>query len=244
MSIDLDTIPAEVRTRLIAIGRQFGSADTLSQAEATLQAGAAYGQLLEEHGFVAADLERLREARDALRATGAADEPPASARKLTSLEYVRAMRDGKTLRQQARAILHIIMQRLTFSEDPVQHEAARSVSSSLDQTQSSRGDAVRLAAQLDQLRATLTMARVEAMAAKRGGPGLVPRLAHTAERLRATHADRRGTEQGDRIDLVDGIIVELVRDARRASRSAARALGRPEIAGAFELIRLYGVGRP
>ena len=240
MSLDLDIIPAEMRARLIAVGRQFGSADTLAQAEATIEACAAYGGLLEGHGFVEVDLERLREARDKLRETGAAEEPPASARKLTSIEYVRAMRDGKTLRQQARAILHIIMQRLSFSEDPVQHEAARSVSSSLDQTQSSRGDPIRLASQLDQLRATLTMARVERMASTRGGPALVQRLAQAAERLRGTRADRRGSEQGDRIDLIDGVIVELVRDARRASRSAARALGRPEIAGAFELHKLYG----
>jgi hypothetical protein len=235
----LDTIPAEMRGRLIAIGRQFASVDTLAQAEITLQACAEHSGVLQAHGFIEADMDRLRDARDQLRAVGA-DEPPASARKLTSIEYVGALRDGKTLRQQARAILHIIMQRLSFSDDVVQHEAARSVSASLDQTQSSRGDPVRLAAQLDQLRATLTMARVEKMAVPRGGPALVPELRRAANRLRATTADRGGSERVDRIDLVDGVIVELVRDARRAARSAARALGRPEIAGAFELVGLYG----
>lgn len=240
MSIDLDAIPSEVRARLIAVGAQFGSADTLAQADATLQACELYASRLEEHGFIAPDVERLRIARDLLRETGAADEPPASARKLTSIEYVRELREGKTLRQQARAILHIIMQRLTFSPDPVQLEAARSVGSSLDRTQSSRGDAIQLAGQLDQLRATLTMARVERLAANRGGPSLVPRMARVADRLRAITADRKGSEQGDRIDLIDGIIIEHVRDARRAARSAARADSAPEIAAAFELVRLYG----
>jgi len=42
-----------------------------------------------------------------------------------------------------------------------------------------------------------------------------------------------------RLDLVDGLIVELCRAARRAARAAARALGRPEIAKAFELTHLY-----
>jgi hypothetical protein len=125
MTIDLKSIPADVRTQLIAVGRQFGSADTLAQAEATLRACSSYGKLLEEHGFVAADIAHLREACEQLSAAG---EPPASARKLTSLEYVHAMHEGKTLREQARAILHIIMQRLTVSEDLVntkQHAASR-----------------------------------------------------------------------------------------------------------------------
>jgi hypothetical protein len=240
MSIDLDAIPSDVRARLIAVGAQFGSADTLAQAEATLRACEAYGKRLDEHGFIEADILRLRSARDLLRQTGAADEPPASARKLTSLEYVQAMRDGKTLRQQSRAILHIIMQRLSFSADPVQLEAARSAGISLDRTQSSRGDAVQLAAQLDQLRATLTMARVLTLAAERGGPALCPKMARAADRLRATTGDRKGSELGDRIDLIDGIIIELVRDARRAARSAARTDSSPEIAAAFELAKLYG----
>lgn len=240
MPIDLDAIPTDVRARLIAIGAQFGSADTLAQANATLDACASFGSLLWEHGFVGSDIERLAEARDLLQATGAADAPPASARKLTSLEFVHALRQGKTLRQQARSILHIVMQRLSFSQDPVEREAARSVSSSLDQTQSSRGDAVRLAAQLDQLRATLTMARVQALAAARGGASLVPELARSADRLLATKHEARSSDQGDRIDLVDGAIIELVRDARRAARSAARALQRPEVASAFELVKLYG----
>lgn len=241
MTIDFDTIPADVRRRLITIGRQFGSADTLAQGEATAAACARHGNLLLNHGFIAEDMTRLREAIEALRATGAADEPPAS-RKLTSREYVLAIREGKTLRLRARAILHIVMQRLGMSADPVEQEAARSVSSSLDQTQSSRGDPIRLAAQLDQLRATLTMARVERLASPRGGSSLVPELANLAERLRAIPAEERPAPSGgERVDLFDGMIVELVRDARRAARSAARELGRPDVAAAFELICLSGM---
>jgi hypothetical protein len=86
------------------------------------------------------------------------------------------------------------------------------------------------------------MARVQKLAATRGEPGLVPKLGMVADRLRALAAERRGSEQGERIDLLDGIVVELVRDARRAARSAARAQGQPEVAAAFELVKLYGGG--
>jgi hypothetical protein len=41
------------------------------------------------------------------------------------------------------------------------------------------------------------------------------------------------------MDLLDGLIADNVRDARRAARAASRALGRPEIARAFELTALY-----
>ncbi|HQP35060.1 MAG TPA: hypothetical protein PLI95_07775 [Polyangiaceae bacterium] len=238
--MDLEKLPADLRQRLITIGRQFGSADTIAQGEATVAACDRHGPALEAHGFVSADLARLREAIDALRATGAADEPPASARKSTSREYVETVRVGKTLRQQARSILFIVMQRLAASPDSVEHEAARSVSSSLDKTQSSRGDPILLGAQLDQLRATLTMARVDRAAALRGADALVPQLARVAERLRAIPVDTSASPQADAVDLLDGIIVELVRDARRAARSAARTLGRPEVAAAFELVCLSG----
>lgn len=240
-SMDLEKIPADLRQRLITIGRQFGSADTIAQGEATVAACDRHGPALEAHGFVSADLARLREALDALRATGAADDPPASARKSTSRDYVETVRVGKTLRQQARSILFIVMQRLAASPDAVEQEAARSVSSSLDKTQSSRGDPILLGAQLDQLRATLTMARVDRAAALRGADALVPQLARVAERLRAIPTDTPpASPQADAVDLLDGIIVELVRDARRAARSAARTLGRPQIAAAFELVCLSG----
>ncbi len=239
MKIELQNIPIEVRGRLAALGRQFGSPDTLAQAEETLAACDRYGPLLADHGFIASDIQRLRAARDMLRELGVGSDAPISARKQTSIRYVRAMRDGKTLRLRARSILHIVMQRLANSGDPIQVEAARAVSAALEQTGSSRGDPVRLAAQLDQLRAIHTMARVDRAVADRGGPSLVPLLAESAEQLRATAHEPRPDDMNS-VDFVDGIIVELVRDARRASRSASRSLGQPEVAAAFELVRLSG----
>jgi hypothetical protein len=40
--------------------------------------------------------------------------------------------------------------------------------------------------------------------------------------------------------MIDGLIVELTRDARRAARAAANELSRPALASAFELNALYG----
>ena len=239
MTIELMTLPLDVKARMAAIGRQFGSVDTLAQAEDALAACDKYGSLLADHGFVANDIERLSAARQALRQLGVGSDAPVSARKQTSLRYVRALRDGKTLRLRARSILHIVMQRLADTGDGIQIEASRAVSSALEQTGSSRGDPLLLASQLDQLRAILTMARVERAVSDRGGPALVPLLVETADRLHATVREPRPSDTNP-IDVIDGIIVELVRDARRASRSASRTLSRPEIAAAFELVRLSG----
>lgn len=240
MTSPLEQIPAEIRARYATVGLQFGSGDTLAQAEDTLTAYDKFGVFLADHGFIASDVERLMEARRVLRQAGVGLDKTVTARKQTSLKYVQAMRQGKTARQRARSILHIVMQRLACSGDSVQVEASRAVSSTLEQTQSSRGDPVCLAAQLDQLRAVLTMARVDREVADRGGPSAVSVLAESAACLRAAAKNRVPGDAEDPIDFIDGVIVELVRDARRAARSASRTLGRPEIAAAFELVRLSG----
>jgi hypothetical protein len=244
MSFEPTSIPLDVRVRFVSIGCQYGSAATLSQAEETIVAAREHERVLGEHGFTRDDCERLVVARDALVELRDQGEPPSGPRKQTSRAFVRALREGKTVRQRARSILHIIAQRLSYSGDPVQAEAARVVHATLDQTESSRGDAVRLAAQLDQLRAVLTMARVERAVADRGGPEAARLCAAAAERLREAAEDRAGAvsrrDMGDATDVIDGMIVELVRDARRAARSAARTLQQPSLAAAFELMKLHG----
>lgn len=160
--------------------------------------------------------------------------------------YVTAIRQGKDGRQRARSILYIIAQRLAYSGDPIAVEAARAVSATLQQTESSRGDPVRLAAQLDQLRATLSIPRVDKEAERRGGPQTADLLSRTAERLRAIAAAQDpdaappSTDETADTDLLCGVIVELVRDARRAARSAAREKNDPQIASSFALTKLYG----
>jgi hypothetical protein len=57
---------------------------------------------------------------------------------------------------------------------------------------------------------------------------------------RAGKAEPRGTlAETEKLDLIDGIIVSLVRMAQKAGDAAAKELGEPSIATAFELSVLY-----
>ena len=63
-------------------------------------------------------------------------------------------------------------------------------------------------------------------------------------RLRASVAARAGSPgtpaETEQLDLLDGIIVALVRGARKAARAAAKRLGTPALTADFELTKLYG----
>jgi hypothetical protein len=69
-------------------------------------------------------------------------------------------------------------------------------------------------------------------------------LTAAAEALRGAtrnNTTRRGTvAETEQLDQIDGLIVDLVRRARKAARSAARQMGQPALAKAFELDLLYG----
>ncbi|HQF26670.1 MAG TPA: hypothetical protein PL065_24625, partial [Polyangiaceae bacterium] len=210
MEFAIDHVPVEARARYTELGRQFGCVDTLAQAKLTLLAFERYGDQVARHGFIQLDADRLREVRDLLHqmTLQATDEDGRC--KKTSQEYVQAIRGGKDARQRARSILYIIAQRLALCGDFIAAEAARAVVATLQQTESSRGDPFRLAAQLDQLRATLTIPRVDKEAERRGGPDAAQALVHAAEKLRAIanrHSVETHVRQPDNdFDLLCGMI--------------------------------------
>ena len=246
MPFRLDQVPAEARARYTELGRQFGCTDALAQAEQTLAAYRRFGDAIGAHGFIESDAARLQEASERLTLEVGTETDAIVSMKRTSQEYVGAIRAGKAARQRARSILYIVAQRLAYSGDPIAVEASRAVAATLQQTESSRGDPIRLASQLDQLRATLTIPRVDKQAELRGGLPASEELMMAAERLRKTAAcddpdvAPPSTVETANADLLCGVIVELVRDARRAARSAARAQAQPLVASAFELTKLYG----
>ncbi len=246
MSFLLEDVGPEARAKYVDLGRQFGCTDCLAQADLTLQAFDRYGTRIASHGFIPLDAERLREAQRLLDKETRDRQSNRPLHKATSRGYIAAMRRGKDARQRARSILYIIAQRLAHSGDSIEVEAARAVAATLQQTESSRGDPARLASQLDQLRATLSIPRVDKQAEQRGGPDTADALTVAAEHLRAVSTAQSpdaappSTDETAHADLLCGLIVELVRDARRAARSAARAHNEPALALAFALSHLYG----
>lgn len=247
MKFDLIQIPPTTRAALIALGRRFGSSDTLGQAEQTLSGLETHGDKLTDWGFNADDAAELRDARDALLAAGVGRDTKRTDKKATNRAYPDVLRKGKTIRSRARSVLRGARRILALSVAPASDDAVRTIDTVLEHTGTTSDDAIVMASQLDNLRQVLSIAVVAEAAKDRGGPKAVTDLTANATALRAVSQDTatvRGTpEETDQLDLVDGIIIGLTRQAREAADSAAKALGEPAIVAAFELSQLYGSGR-
>ncbi|HVK68620.1 MAG TPA: hypothetical protein VM694_29375 [Polyangium sp.] len=240
MPLDTTTLAPKAREEYLRIGKQFGSTDTLNQANKTLEALQKYGPALKHHGFNAADGARLSEARGALIDAGVGRAEVAGQRKLTNIGFVAALKEGKSARETARSILHTGRNTL---EEKGNEGAANLITVALDQTRASQDDAEKLAVQLDTLRDALQREDVTAVVGDRGGPEAVARLGQAAGTLRAAAKERAGASTvaaTEQLDLLDGIVVSLARSARKAARAAARETKQPALAAAFELTHLYG----
>ncbi|MDC3956016.1 hypothetical protein [Polyangium jinanense] len=240
MPLDTATIAPKARQEYLRIGKQFGSTDTLNQANKTLEALHKYAPALQKHGFNTADGARLSDARDALIAAGIGRVGVAGQRKLTNKGFVTALKEGKSARETARSVLHAGRNDL---EEKGDEASADVIAVALDQTRAAQDDAEKLAVQLDTLRDVLKREDVTAVVHDRGGPDAITRLGIAADALRAAAKEREG--QGtmaatEHLDLIDGIVVTLARSARKAARAAARETKQPALAAAFELTHLYG----
>jgi hypothetical protein len=93
----------------------------------------------------------------------------------------------------------------------------------------------------------LTEPTVAAEAGGRGGDKAVADLTARAAAVRAAaeglSAPRGTPQETEKLDLLDGIIVELARAASEAAKAASKELGEPAMATAFELRELYGAKR-
>src|SRR5829696_4294737 len=109
MTIDLNSIPAATREQQIKLGRQYGSTDTLAQANQTLSALLKYGAQVAAEGFIAEDGARLTDARDMLLAAGVGRETARGGKKVTNQAYTDALASGKKKRERGRTVLENTM---------------------------------------------------------------------------------------------------------------------------------------
>lgn len=251
MSLDLSNLSPSARTSYLVLGKQYSSGDTLAQANLTLQGLAAHAQELVPHGFAPEDATRLQDARDAISAATVDRIAAQGGKKVTNATYVRAMAAGKMSRSSALSVLHGARSTLNDQSDPASMGAVKLIDATLSQTRAAGADAEKLAAQLDTLRAVFNDPAVTAASATRGGPATVTDLEAKAITLRSASVARSGSagtpKETEELDVLDGLIVTLARQARRAARAASKRLGKPAIAAAFELTRLYnksGTPRP
>jgi hypothetical protein len=240
MGINVTGLSTAAREELLAVGRQYGSQDTLAQAKQTLNALKKYGEILVSHGFSVADGTSLAQAREQLEQAGVGREGMRSGRKETNLAFLTALGVAKGKRSQARSILKAAADVLRSAGSEA---AAERATATLQQTRSVGDRAEPLAAQLAQLRSALIDSEIAKAAEDRGGPAASAGLESAAAALRAASQNRAkvaGTPAATQeMDLLDGFIVQLARRARHAARSAAREKGDPALAVEFELTRLY-----
>lgn len=238
---ELAKLPTAERESLLKIGKAFGSTSALAQARLTLNALAAHGANL--NGFTTRQKTLLDWTATALERAGAGRADSQAAKKSTNLALVFAMREGKAHRLEARSILEAALLDLRSVGGPDAEASIRAATVILDTTASSGADPDTLAVQLDQLAAQLSVPAIATLVAEDGGPDAVTHSLASSASLRAlaaTTAIPRGTPaETQRLDLLDGLAVELVRQARRAARAAGRRLSNPALADAFELNALY-----
>src|SRR5829696_7075800 len=107
------------------VGRQYGSGDTLEQANQTLSALLKYASQVAAEGFIAEDGARLREARDMLVAAGVGRETARGGKKVTNQAYADALAEGKKKRVRGRTVLENTMSVLAESSEPSAADAVR-----------------------------------------------------------------------------------------------------------------------
>jgi hypothetical protein len=243
MTLDLDKIPKARRLRLIRLGEQFGSQDTLDQANQTLAAYKDHADALKPSGFAEKHAKELAASRDGLVDAGVGREAAKGKKKVTGEAYVAAMDLAQTARIHARAVLAGVKEDLEGSEEAGAAEAERVASAALRQTRAAPNKAEPMAQQLAQILGALKEKAVATEAAGQGGPESIAGVEAAIVALRKADQEAvggRGTPvETEKLDLLDGIIVQHARRARRAAVAAAKRMGNPALVEAFKLDKLY-----
>lgn len=238
MPVDLSKLPVQRREAAIRIGGQFPSDYTKRQSASTLKGLTRFGKELAASGYGEEDAAELKDLREQLLEASGRRASSRVDKGAGSQEVDRAIRAAKRVRLQA----HAILDRAALLLEGGDPAAAARVMAALSATRSAGADVEKLRVQVSVLQAALADKAVAAVTGKRGGPEALAALKQADTALAAAESARPGrhaTPESVELDLLDGLVAENVRDARRVARAAARALGRPEIAAAFELRELY-----
>lgn len=243
MTFDPNSIAPQAKDRLIALGRTLSSSDTLAQAELTQNAYAQHGPALADHGYSPGDAAELATCRLALIDAMADREESRAGKKTTNVHYWSTLNSAKNMRTRARSILRNTSAFLSKQPGSAEQEALGVIEGVLKRVAEPPKEPHALANQLELCVGVLKSTTVAGAAKERGGEGLLLELEKVIPGLRGiAQADAvpKGTQvETEVLDLLDGLIVENCRAARRAARSAGRALGMDSIPKAFELSAVY-----
>lgn len=238
MSVDIDSMAPEARDYYRILGERHSTEDVLAQADMTMHGLTKYAALLATRGFGAGDGQDLSDGRDELRAQEAGSGLVATDRKVISQNASDVIDKAKLRRM---AVITILKSSQRVLRQEGQKTALALVQKTLKDT-SALDDDAQLPRHLALLQAALEDPTVAAVVASRGGAEAVTELETLQPAVRTAKSDRTEhpavAAEAERRDILDGFIVTLTRTARDAAQIAARELGQPAIAAAFELVHL------
>jgi hypothetical protein len=239
---DLNTLRPAVRLAYQEVGSRYSSDDTKAQGESTLEAHTRFGALVGPRGFSAAQVARLTWALAAITFAQVDREGRRIDSKTTVAGLKAGLKTGKAHRFALRALLAPVPNLLRAKGTEPADQAASQVETVLGRTSSAGSNPNRLADQIELLATELGKDAVQAAA---GADLVAPALTEAATAvttLRALAAQRPGRpgtpKETERLDVLDGIIIELVRQARAAARVASRMTGNPAIEQEYALDHL------
>jgi hypothetical protein len=238
MAWSIDALAPEAREHYLALGRRYTAHQVLQQANKAAGAHAKYAIELAEDGFGIEDGQHLTELRDVLYAQVTVCSEASQARALSKKLHVDSRRSARQERRSARLLLDRALVKLRDSGDS---QTALAVKTALEQTKRLRS-AADLFTHLELLHGALTHPLVVPVIATRGGARTTRRLVEArdallaATRENASHPEvRAGVEARE---VIEGVLVSLVRSAAEAARLSSRRLALPSIASAFRLTYL------
>jgi len=241
MSLDVSLIVGEARARYVMLGKGYGSPTVIDQGRQTLAAMRKHAAPLAGHGLIAADADDLESAVEQSVAAGGAREGVRTEKGTASSSLADAMVAAKSARVNMRRVGQSAL-RANGRRPGTKDAAFTELDTALDASSRQPRTGEKLAQQIDALAATLAKPAVAGLISTRGGEGAAARGAAAATALRTAlegTAQVPGTPTAtELLDLLDGIIIELCREARSAARAYADESGDAAVAAELELTKL------
>lgn len=244
---NIDAINPDKKEQLIASGRHFGSPLVKAQGEHTLAALLRYETVMANYGFTAEEIQALRDFLAMYPENLQAREVKQVGRTLNSRQLQSQTKSAKAVRLQSHGLLGMVSNRLhaqSVTPEDEAGKAAQIIDITLSKTAAAPKTTDGFLSQLRLLAHCWTNHAVANEAAKRGGVDLLGSLQAQIAVLEATQKDLQHAAptaaDTQRLDLIDGLIIERVREARRIAKTASKASGDPALADAFKLTHLDG----
>lgn len=238
MAFDRSLIAPAAQAQYIRIGENFGTDEVLAQINRTTTALSSFGTVVGEHGFGPPLVTLLADVREAMNLAQDEREGALVDKKVTNNALLLAMFAGKGIRLTTRAALSGAAFQLMLQGKV---DEANAIEATLQRTRTAGADAKVLREQLMLLDKLFDDEAIRGATANAESlrTTLTTRAAALDTASQVKSAPLGTPEETEYVNLLDGLGVELVRIARRAARAAARELGQPAIAKAFELNELY-----